>query len=194
MDFLVEAGKNPRDEQAFSRLLQDLNPTLRSWITKKLRKINSSLKNEDILDIYQETLFQLVDNPPSDRDLNSSAEARLHSWINTVCKNLVISLMRTKNWRSTVVLDDFSGVVAPEEPPDSLANLMQAFPSADTIHEDLSTRMTEKLFRYFMLTQENPEMSAGELADKLQVSLDNLYQMKCRVRKVLLQYLRDKGF
>jgi len=96
--FLQAAGRDPRDAVALATALSPLVPVIRSWVFAKIRRkggIPHGARGRcEPEDIASTVLCRLQERPPTDRELEVRAIARLRGWVKRVTENILTDLDR----------------------------------------------------------------------------------------------------
>jgi RNA polymerase sigma-70 factor (ECF subfamily) len=101
------------DTQSYHRLLQELAPVLRGLATRGLAR--HKLGCEDVEDVVQETLLALH------LKRNTWDERQPFSpWLYAIARNKLIDNMRRRGRRAHVPIDDFSELLAGNQPQEEL--------------------------------------------------------------------------
>ena len=178
---LLQGKETPRPiEPALGR---SLDAHIRATLRRQTRRYLGRGLDED--DVVQEVLLRLSQRPPSLPEANTDPAVRLFAWVRTTTVHLLIDMSRRKR-----------------EEPDSGAQAhtpaTRVEPALQARNELVATRrVLEQHYplgvSLFDVMCDQPEGTTADYAQLLGISVANVDQIRCRIRKVCATYLDTTG-
>lgn len=184
-----------RDGEDTKKPIEGLTPVIRQIIKKIFASWKNSLTNLDAEDVEQEVLIRLMNSPPtkikeSELDDGRRAFVRVHSWIKITTNNYLKDQFRKRREVSseTEILELSS--VKSDKAWNQLDVGHRSVEADATL--EAAQRFLEEEYplgaRYVEVFRHNPTATTNELAEALETTAANIYQIRKRTRKALSDF------
>jgi DNA-directed RNA polymerase specialized sigma24 family protein len=168
------------DREAIAQAIALLQPRIARLVRAKVRELGGIPPREamDPDDVVQEVLLRMADAPPDGRDRNPPAAAVVIAWTEKVAANYLCTLGRKKD-ANAIRTSVEEGL-----PPDSVGTPAELPVAAPAWLEPLR-RNYPRGFELASLQLAEPGLTTPELAERLGLSRDNVYQIRSRTLRLL---------
>jgi DNA-directed RNA polymerase specialized sigma24 family protein len=158
------------DAGADSPEFKRISPSARAYALE----VSTGLGLRDPEDVAHEVLLRLAADGPDHGAVPVSYAVTVQAWIKIVAVRIAIDRHRTRKRRPEMPIDDFVG------------SLAAPLPEAGGLRPELVREMLLACYprgaQCFEAELARPDASAEQLAETLQTSRDNVYQMRSRFR------------